>query len=176
MSKRIASTVTGAMALTVLFFALSGEVLADNAGGNGGLEVVPVTAGQVLEAVRGSGERVVLVNVWATWCSPCLEEFPELVKLQRNYAGKGLRVIFVSADFAEEVDGVYEFLAKQGVDFRTYLKTGNDEDFINALNPGWSGALPATLVFDSGGRLVNFSEGKASYEKFEQMVLDVLGE
>ncbi len=176
MSRRIGSTIAGTAALAVLFFALSGEVLADNPGGNGGLEVVPVTAGQVLEAVRNSGEKVVLVNVWATWCSPCLEEFPELVKLQRNYAGKGLRVIFVSADFAEEVDGVYEFLAKQGVDFRTYLKTGNDEEFISTLNPGWSGALPATLIFDGGGRLVNFREGKASYEKFERMVLDILGE
>jgi thiol-disulfide isomerase/thioredoxin len=138
--------------------------------------VQPATAEQVLARVRAPGARVVLVNMWATWCPPCREEFPDLVRLERAYRDRGLRLIFVSGDFDSELPQVKQFLAEQGVHRPTLLKTGDDMRFIDAMDRRWSGALPATWIYDGSGRVRDFWEGKASYDKFEQKILQVLNE
>lgn len=137
-------------------------------------EIRPATAEQILEAVRAPGAQVVLVNVWATWCTPCREEFPEMMRLYSRYEDRGLRLVLISADFDDQLGPARQFLAQNGVDFPTFLKTGDDMRFINSLEPRWTGALPATLVYDGHGVLRHFWEGKASFEKFEQSVLDVI--
>lgn len=115
------------------------------------------------------GEKAVLINVWATWCAPCIKEFPEIVKLQRNYPDK-LKVIFVSADFPGQRDAALEFLKEQKVDWTTYFKTGKDQQFIESLSKSWTGALPFTKVVGLNGDLVASWEQSASYEKFEHHV------
>lgn len=136
--------------------------------------LLPATAAQILGAVRAPGARAVLVNVWATWCQPCVEEFPDLVRLHRAYEDRGLRLVLVSADFEEQQDAVLAFLRKQGVDFPTYLKDQKDEAFIDGLDARWSGALPASFVFDDRGAIVQFWEGKQSYAAFESKIAPLL--
>ncbi|HYM81181.1 MAG TPA: TlpA disulfide reductase family protein, partial [Candidatus Limnocylindria bacterium] len=101
--------------------------------------------------MREPGAEVVLVNIWATWCAPCREEFPDLMRLNERYRDRGLRLILVSADFEDQLPLARRFLAKQGVDFPSYLKTGDDMRFINAMDSRWTGALPATLIYDGRG-------------------------
>ncbi len=119
----------------------------------------PVTAAALLERVRSARGSVVLVNVWATWCVPCREEFPDLLRLRREYGGRGFRLVLVSADLASQRPQVEEFLRAQGVDFPTFAKAEADQEFIDGLERRWSGALPATLLFDREGRRVAFWEG-----------------
>lgn len=134
----------------------------------------PADAPAVLAAVQAPGAKATVLNVWATWCEPCREEFPDLVRLGHEYSDRGVRLVLVSGDFDTEKAAVDKFLADQGVDFATYIKSGDDMKFINGLNPKWSGALPATFVYDGQGRLRDFWEGKASYEKMEERLLRVL--
>jgi thiol-disulfide isomerase/thioredoxin len=137
-------------------------------------EVRPVAASELRALVREPGARAVLVNIWATWCMPCREEFPGLLRLRREHGGRGLRLLLVSGDFDSEMAAVQEFLAEQGVDFPTYIKAGKDMEFIDGLERRWSGALPATFLYDGGGTLRYFWENKASYETLEQRVLEVM--
>ncbi|MGH7787845.1 MAG: TlpA disulfide reductase family protein [Candidatus Binatia bacterium] len=134
----------------------------------------PATAAEVLAAVRAADAEAVLVNVWATWCIPCREEFPDLMRLRRAYADQGLKVLFVSGDFSTERAAAAAFLTEQGVDFPTYIKTGDDMQFINAVDPQWSGALPATFIYDRSGTRRHALLGKSSYAQFEEKVRDVL--
>jgi thiol-disulfide isomerase/thioredoxin len=133
--------------------------------GSWGLRLTPVEASQLMERVRAPGARATLVNVWATWCGPCREEFPTLLTLARDYRTRGLRVFFVSADF--DSAEAKQYLARQGVEFETFFRVGPDMKFIDALNPKWTGSLPATFVYDSTGKLSRFWEGRADYAKFE---------
>jgi thiol-disulfide isomerase/thioredoxin len=126
---------------------------------------------QVIAAARG---RVVLVNVWATWCDPCREEFPDLVRLKREQEGSPFELILVSADFASQLPQVRQFLAEQRVDFVTYRRVGDDMEFINGLEPRWSGSIPATLLYGRDGALAEFWEGKASYTTFAGKVRRLL--
>ena len=134
----------------------------------------PATAAQVLDAVKAAKQKVVVVNVWATWCIPCREELPDLLKLRRDYKDRGVELLLVSGDFSSEREQAAAFLSEQGVDFPTYIKTGDDMAFINAFDPKWSGALPATFIYDGQGKLRHALLGKSSYAQFEAQVLDVL--
>jgi thiol-disulfide isomerase/thioredoxin len=137
-------------------------------------EVRTATADDVMQFATAPGARVTLVNVWATWCGPCREEFPDLVKLKQNYADSGLRVIFVSADFEEQTDEVRRFLAAHGVADTTLLKTGDDMKFIDTLDKRWTGAIPATFLYDAAGRQRAFWEGRVDYAKFQSEVKKIL--
>jgi thiol-disulfide isomerase/thioredoxin len=132
------------------------------------------TAAEVLAAARAPGARATLINVWATWCQPCVEEFPDLVKLQRTYADRGLRLVLVSADFDDQRDGVLAFLRKQGANFPSYLKDQKDEDFIDGIDARWSGALPASFVVDRRGAIVDWWEGKKNYAALEATLAPLL--
>lgn len=127
--------------------------------------VEPATAEVILSAVQDSPASLNVVNLWATWCAPCVEEFPELMRLDRDYADRGVAVFFVSADFEDERDLVDAFLRSQGWGKRSFLKTGKDDAFVRAFSEDWTGAVPATFVFDAEGQLLTFWEGKASYEQ-----------
>ena len=132
--------------------------------------VQPATLEQLRAAVREPGAQLVLLNVWATWCIPCREEFPDLLRLGREYRERGLRLVLVSGDFDSELAEVRQFLAAHGVDFLTYLKQGDDMPFIDGLDPRWSGALPATLLYDGAGRRIWFHEGKAGYDTLKTRI------
>ena len=134
----------------------------------------PAEAGTVLAEVRKPGASAVLVNVWATWCLPCREEFPDLMKVARELSPRGLRLVLVSADFPEAEAEVIAFLTEHGVNFETLIKTGKDEAFVNGLDQRWSGALPVTFLYDGHGKLVRYWEGKATYDTLKQRALDAL--
>jgi len=106
---------------------------------------------QRIAAERG---RVVVVNFWATWCEPCREEFPDLVEFDRRYRSRGLTFLSVSLDDPDQRDTqVKQFLAEQKPSFAVFLKTAGDPDqFINGVDPAWSGVLPATFIYDRSGR------------------------
>jgi len=137
--------------------------------------VSPVTSKEVLQATRDPAAKVVLVNMWASWCGPCRMEFPDLVKLKRDYESRGLKVVFVSWDDTPEIAA--KFLAKQGVTTPAFIKSNaqGDQDFINNISPKLTGAIPATLIYDSTGKLRDLWEGAVSYEEFAQKVNAALG-
>ncbi|HEX6851906.1 MAG TPA: TlpA disulfide reductase family protein [Candidatus Polarisedimenticolaceae bacterium] len=138
--------------------------------------LLPAGPERILGEVRRPGAAVVVLNVWATWCQPCREEFPDLLRLEREYRAKGVRLVLVSADFPDAVAEAEAFLRRHGVAFQTFLKDGDvpDQAFIDGLDPRWSGALPATIVFDGAGRKTAFWEGKADYATLERHVKEAL--
>lgn len=100
--------------------------------------------------------RPLLVNFWATWCDPCREEFPELVKIDKDYRDKGLEFVAISLDDVAEIkEGVPQFLGKMGATMPAFLLSDNDPGpAITFVDPNWSGALPATLLYDREGKIV----------------------
>lgn len=129
-----------------------------------------VTPGQLKDIIRSyEGKKAVLINVWATWCVPCVEEFPEIVKLQRAYPDQ-LQVIFISADFSDKRDSALKFLRERDVDWTTYFKTGSDQPFIDAISEEWTGALPFSKIIATDGSVIGSWEQKAGYDKFERYV------
>jgi len=92
--------------------------------------------------------RAVLVNFWATWCAPCMEEFPMIVDLGRDRRGEGLVVYFVSVDWLDQAEQVTAFLKRQGVSGLSFIKDEKDGPFIDGIAREWKAdwAAPGLAV------------------------------
>jgi len=123
-----------------------------------------------MTVVEQSDASITVINFWATWCVPCVEEFPSFVKLDEQLDDRGVDVMFISTDFPNQKDKVVDFLAEQGVAGPSYLKTGKTTPFVNGFSDEWSGAVPATFIYDGNGTLLDFWEGKVSYDELKHRV------
>lgn len=137
-------------------------------------ELKNASADDILKHIQSfEGRKVVLVNYWATWCGPCREEFPYILRLKEMY-GEEFELIFVSADFEEARSEAVTFLKEQGVDFTTFFKIGSDHEFINTVSDTWSGALPYTVIYDINGEISSEWEDKADFSTFESALLKAI--
>jgi len=118
--------------------------------------------------IKDRNGKVLLLNLWATWCVPCREEFPDLVKIQNTFPD--VEVVGISNDFKDEVETrIKPFLKKQNVTFTNYVNGFKVEtELIDYLNEKWNGALPATFIYDTEGKLKVFAQGKKDYEFFRK--------
>ena len=108
-------------------------------------------------------ERPLLVNFWATWCGPCREEFPDLVKLRGRYAADQLDLALVSLDDISDIGtAVPDFLVESGAaSLPAYLLHAEDDGAaINLVDPTWAGELPATFLYDRAGKVVFNHKGR----------------
>jgi thiol-disulfide isomerase/thioredoxin len=121
-----------------------------------GQPAVQVVDGPGLKkAIASQRGKVVVLNLWATWCQPCVEEFPDLVKLHNSYRSRGLVVMAASVDEPETQSKVRPFLTAQKATFPAFVrKLGDAETFINAIDKNWSGPVPTTYIYDRNGRQV----------------------
>ena len=101
-------------------------------------------------------ERPLLVNFWATFCDPCREEFPDLVKIDKDYRPQSLDFVTVSLDDVSNIKTeVPKFLVAMKATMPAYLLDVNDpEPAIKLMDPRWSGALPATFLYNEKGEEV----------------------
>lgn len=127
-------------------------------------EVDAAALHRLVQARRG---HPVVIAFWATWCAPCVKEFPALVELAGRH--RDAAFIAVSLDDREDREAVEGFLAKRRPPFPVYLKApGRDEPFINGVDADWSGAIPATLVFDRAGKRAALLSGEHAPQEIEK--------
>lgn len=109
-------------------------------------------------------DTVYIVNFWATWCAPCVEELPYFEKINEEHGSKNVKVILVSLDMSKQVlSRLIPFLEKNKIRSEVVLLNDLDADvWINKVDSSWSGALPATLIYNSKKRL--FFEQSFTYE------------
>jgi thiol-disulfide isomerase/thioredoxin len=134
--------------------------------------VDPIDQAGLTKLVNERNGKILFLNIWATWCAPCVEEFPDLIKLAQSYPGSDVEVVGISADYPDEVESkILPFIRSHNVPFRIYVaKFDHQEDFINSVNSSWSGALPATLIYDAHGKQRYFSVGAGMFEKFRRVI------
>src|SRR2546428_8862067 len=114
-----------------------------------------INAEELQGLLKRDGARPLLVNYWATWCDPCRDEFPDLVKIDQEYRPKGLNFIAISLDDPPDIKtAVPDFLRQMHATMPVYLLNVSDpEPTINWVDKDWGGALPATFLYDAQGKV-----------------------
>jgi peroxiredoxin len=134
------------------------------------------SAGVKAQARNEAGKKLRLINVWATWCGPCVIEFPDLVSIHRIYRGRDFEVVTVDADEPGQREKALEFLKKQQASTRNYaFDKGDPYALIEAVDPEWQGALPHTIVVAPGGEVIYRSEGAFDTPKLRKAIVGWLG-
>ena len=112
----------------------------------------------------------------ATWCLPCKEEFPDLVRLSKDLKKNNVEFAAISVDFTDEIKSKIEpFLKKLNVPFATFVSDFDSQDaLMNKIHKDWSGGIPATFIYDSNGTQRRFIFGLQSYQQFKNAIEDVL--
>jgi thiol-disulfide isomerase/thioredoxin len=121
-----------------------------------GAEVAVVSAEGVKELIRENAGNLVVVNFWATWCPPCLKEFPDLIDVYAETRSRGVAIIAVSMNAADETQDIDEFLRKFAPPFPVYRAASVDDAFYRGIVEPWFGELPITLVYDGAGELRHY--------------------
>jgi len=144
-------------------------IVASGSGAEATVKNVPtvktVTAKQVNALVNERKGKVVVVNFWASWCPPCLREFPAIIKAYNQYHAKGLDVVAVSMNSPEEMADLKEFLQKYKPPFPIYRADTEDGTFYEGMVKQWFGEMPLTLVFNTAGENVLTQRKEITYEE-----------
>jgi len=143
------------------------------------MNVVPLSSEQLHTIITQREGKVLFRSVWATWCKPCAEEFPDIIKLAEDYQKSETPVEFIalSADYTDEIDTkILPFLKKfKRIPFKVFVADVQSMDeFISSLNKEWGGAIPATFIFSSDGMQQTVLIGKHSREQFKTEIEKVL--
>ena len=127
----------------------------------------------IKDLIKNNSGKLRLINVWATWCGPCVTEFPEFVKMNRMYRKRDFEFISVSADDPPKKDKVLKFLLESHASNTNYLfSVDNKYKLIEAIDSNWQGALPYTLVVEPGGKIVYHKEGAIDAYTMKKLIVD----
>jgi len=141
---------------------------------------LPVVSAIDTEALKGlitqSRERPLLVNFWATFCDPCRDEFPDLVKIDKDYRPGSIEFVTVSLDDVGEIKtSVPEFLVSMKATMPAYLLDVTDpEPAINFIDRRWQGDLPATYLYNEKGELVYKHIGRVNTAELREAIEKVV--
>lgn len=117
-------------------------------------------------------DTVYVLNFWATWCAPCVEELPAFEKLHKEYGPKNIKVVLISTDFKRNVESKLKpFVKRKNLQSQVvFMDEPNPNNWVNMVSPEWSGALPATLIVYKRKNIALFFEKQLNYETLEEMV------
>ncbi len=134
-----------------------------------------------VEKIIVESKAALIVNMWATWCVPCVEELPYFQKEVADHnasaeSGDSIQLILVSLDFKESFpDKIQKFMKKRNVAAPVvWLDEMNADYFCPKIDAKWSGAIPATLFINNKTGYRNFVEEKISHEKLKQEIMALL--
>jgi peroxiredoxin len=141
----------------------------------------PVTLSEIDDAgiaklVKNDGKKLLLVNVWATWCGPCVAEMDELVTLNRMYRVRNFETVTISTDDPKKREDALKILTDHHIAARNYIATSSDHDKLaEALDKDWPGPVPYTLLIAPGGKVVYRKVGAFDVLELKRAIVSNVG-
>lgn len=127
----------------------------------------------IKELLKNNSDKLRLINVWATWCGPCVTEFPDFITINRMYRGRDFEFITISADDPANKEKALKFLKKNQASNKNYLFSIDDKyKLIETIDPKWQGALPYTILVEPGGKIVYGKQGRINPDEMKRTIVD----
>ena len=129
-----------------------------------------------VEKIIAESKTPLIVNIWATWCKPCIEELPYILEEVKNHGKDSLKLLLVSLDFENAYpDGISKFAAKRNITAPiVWLNETNADYFCSKIDSKWSGAIPASLFINNKTGYRNFIEEQISHDQLKVEIKSML--
>jgi thiol-disulfide isomerase/thioredoxin len=140
------------------------------------VEVNMIDAYGIREIMKNNSGKLRLVNIWATWCAPCVIEMPELVNINRMYNKRAFEMVTISADMPSKKDDALKFLKDKQVSCTNYQFNSEDRTEISeVLDKGWEGGIPYTVIIKPGGEIIYRHTGGIDPLEVKKVIIGYLG-
>lgn len=130
---------------------------------------------QLKAVLKNDGENYKLINVWATWCGPCVTEFPYFVDMNRMYRNREFELVTITLDDMARKPNALNFLVKKQASSKNYIFTGDKYAFIEAVDKKWEGSLPYTLFIAPGGKIIYGKQGLIDHLEVKKIIVENIG-
>lgn len=140
------------------------------------VELESIDVAGATKLARNDTDQLLVVNIWATWCGPCVAELPELVTINRMYRGRKFKVVTISIDEPEQSEEALRVLRENHLAASNLIYDGDDKDALaEAIDPEWPGPIPHTVVIAPGGEVVYRKNGAFEPLELKRAIVEVLG-
>jgi peroxiredoxin len=137
------------------------------------VDVEMIDEAGIRDLLKNNSDKLRLINIWATWCGPCVTEFPDFITINRMYRGRDFEFISISADDPSRKDKVLKFLKGKQASNKNYLFSIDDKyKLIEAIDPKWQGALPYTILVEPGGKIVYGKQGPIKPAEIKRTIVE----
>lgn len=128
---------------------------------------------RIKDLIKNSSDKLRLINVWATWCGPCVNEFPDFVTINRMYRKRDFEFISISADNPQKKEMVLKALKNMTASNTNYLFSKDDKyKLIEAVDSNWTGALPYTILIEPGGEIIYAKQGTINPMEMKTLIVE----
>jgi thiol-disulfide isomerase/thioredoxin len=140
------------------------------------VEVTEADIKGIKEVIANKSDKYRLINLWATWCGPCVIEFPEFITMQRMYGARDFEFVSINTDGLKKKDKVIAFLKEKNAATKNYIFSSDDKyALIEAVDKNWPGALPYTILVAPGGEIVYSHEGVIDVLELRKEIMKKIG-
>jgi peroxiredoxin len=127
----------------------------------------------VQDLLKNNSDNLRLINLWATWCGPCVAEYPDFIVLQRMYGARNFEFVSISLDKPGKGPAALKFLEKSHSSLTNYhFASGNTYDLIEAIDPDWNGAIPYTIMVAPGGDVVYKQQAEVDFLELRRVIVE----
>ena len=138
--------------------------------------LVLLDAADLARLAKNETDKLLVVNLWATWCGPCVAEMPEFVTMNRMYRKRNFQMITISMDQPEQQDAALKLLKENHASTTNYISTiASTDKFAEALDKEWRGPLPYTLLIAPGGKVIYRQSNAIDPIEVKKAIVDAIG-
>jgi peroxiredoxin len=137
------------------------------------VEVEKISPSGLADLLKNPTDNLMLINFWATWCGPCVVEYPEFIEIQRMYGGRDFQFVSLSMDNPNQEEKVLKFLKSKYSAVPNYLIDTEDKyAVIDVVGNEWDGSLPITLLIEPGGKIAFKKMGEIKALELKKAIVD----
>ena len=135
-----------------------------------------ISFSQIDSLLHNTDDTLYVINFWATWCKPCVEELPIFEEINAKYKNQSVKVLLISLDFIQDNEKILlPFIKKKDIQSEiVLLKAENPNEWIDKVDSEWSGALPATLLINNQKKIRIFFEKQFKHEELQDIITQLL--